>query len=139
MSRITLLDPVFVDRMPAELAPGVLYISHEYHVTKHLCPCGCAEVVTLPLHPEQWQYTYDGKTVSMHPSVGNVGAPCNSHYWIVTGRISWAKTITASQAQHGWDRDHHDLHTYDANTEAGATAAAPRTRKPLWKRLRFWS
>lgn len=137
MSRITLIQPVFVDRMPAALEPGVLYISNEYCVTKHLCACGCPEVVVLPLHPEQWQYTYDGKTVSMHPSVGNVGTPCNSHYWIVAGRVSWAKAITASQAQHGWERDHHDLHSYDVISEVAATAAVPRTRKPLWKRLRF--
>jgi len=135
VNRLSRLEPVFVDGMPRELEAGKFYISNEYHVTKHLCACGCAEVVTLPLHPEQWRYTYDGKSISVHPSVGNVGTTCNSHYWIVTGNVEWAKTITPAQAHHGWKRDRADLETFDAATSHSAPAAVTPVREPFWRRL----
>lgn len=34
--------------------------------------------------------TYDGKTVSLHPSVGNWSFPCRSHYWIDRNEIRWS-------------------------------------------------
>lgn len=135
MKRVERLHPVFISRMPAQLEPGNLYISNEYYVIKHLCACGCAEVVTLPLHPAQWRYTFDGKNVSVHPSVGNIGTPCNSHYWIVSGRVEWARPISARQAQQGWTRDGGDLLAFESqDTDSGRVTQTP-ARKPLWRRL----
>jgi hypothetical protein len=42
-----------------------------------------------PLKPADWQLTFDGKTVSFHPSIGNWNFPCRSHYWIRNNRAGW--------------------------------------------------
>jgi hypothetical protein len=135
MNSTSHFDPVFVDRMPPQLGAGKLYVSNTYYVTKHLCACGCAEVVTLPLHPAQWRYTFDGKDISIHPSVGNVGTPCNSHYWITAGRVDRAKAITARQAQHGRAKDADDLRAFDVAEVTPSPAAPPPARKPQWRRV----
>jgi hypothetical protein len=109
MSRIQHLSPKFVDLMPQQLEPGTLYISVQYLILVHLCASGCGEKVVLPLHPQQWQFSYDGAEVSVSPSVGNIGLACNSHYWIKRGRIAWSGTITPQQAKRGHERDRSDL------------------------------
>lgn len=128
MSRIDHLEPEFVEMMPAELQSGVIYVSIPYSLTAHLCACGCSEKVVLPLHPQQWRLTYDGKSISMSPSVGNIGVPCQSHYWIRNGRIDWSTTITAKQAERGFARDRADLARHDE--------PSPSQRRALLSRLR---
>lgn len=88
--RVDRLEPSFVEEIPAELAPGVLYVSIEFRTTMHLCCCGCRSHVVLPIRPSAWRVTYDGDSISMSPSVGNWSFPCRSHYWIRHGDIEWA-------------------------------------------------
>lgn len=99
------MTTVFVELMPSRLEPGRLYVSMEHRVTKHLCASGCGQPVVLPLHPGQWRITYDGKHVSLHPSVGNAGLPCRSHYWIHEDHVVWARDIGAADARAGRVRD----------------------------------
>src|ERR1700730_12217448 len=63
--------PEFVDTFPATLEDDVLYISIDFCTCAHLCACGCGEEVVTPLSPTQWSFTYNGKDVSLRPSVGN--------------------------------------------------------------------
>ncbi len=79
-----------VQFMPKELQPGILYVSKEFEIAMHLCPCGCGSKVKTPLGPTEWsiQETKDGP--SMSPSIGNWQQACQSHYWITNGEISWA-------------------------------------------------
>jgi hypothetical protein len=84
------LSPRFVEFVPRALEPGVLYVSMEFATSSHLCACGCGERVVLPLHPTDWRLIYDGKAITMRPSVGNWGFPCRSHYLITSNRIEWA-------------------------------------------------
>ena len=65
------LEHQFVESVPDELEPGVLYVSMDDAITVHLCACGCSNQVVLPLHPTGWRLIYDGETVSVSPSVGN--------------------------------------------------------------------
>lgn len=95
------LTPRFVEFIPKELKPGLLYISIEYTTTAHQCACGCGEKVILPLHPTDWRLTFDGKSITMWPSVGNWGFPCRSHYMITNNRIEWASSWTESQIEFG--------------------------------------
>ena len=83
--------PEFVEFIPENLKPGVLYISIEYSTASHLCPCGCGQKVITPIRPDQWTLTWDGETVSLSPSIGNWGFSCKSHYWIRENRIIWLK------------------------------------------------
>ena len=72
----------FVTFAPAALAPGVLYVSMEYATVLHACCCGCGNKVVTPLAPERWSLTYDGRHITIVPSIGNWSFPCQSHYWI---------------------------------------------------------
>lgn len=75
----------------------VLYISIEFDVAKHLCPCGCKSVIVTSLSPARWKLIYDGETVSLKPSVGNWTLDCKSHYFITNDKIQWAGAFTQQQ------------------------------------------
>ena len=40
--------------------------------------------------PAEWKLTYDGRTISLAPSIGNWSFRCRSHYWIDEGSVRWA-------------------------------------------------
>lgn len=95
----------FVEFIPADLEPGIIYISMEYATTTHLCACGCGEKVVLPLHPHDWSLSFDGKAVSLRPSVGNWSFKCQSHYFISGNRIEWARKWSEQEIQRGRKQD----------------------------------
>lgn len=82
MTKQTRMLTEFVTFAPAALAPGVLYVSMEYATVLHACCCGCGNKVVTPLAPERWSLTYDGRHITIVPSIGNWSFPCQSHYWI---------------------------------------------------------
>lgn len=94
-----ILQHRFVDGFPDRLQPGVLYVSIEFASMSHLCCCGCGCEVITPLSPRDWKFTYDGASVSVHPSIGNWSLPCRSHYIIQSGRINWAGDWTEAQIE----------------------------------------
>jgi len=94
MSRIQELKPDFVEYVPDGLEPGVLYISMRYATAAHLCCCGCGQEVITPLSPIDWQLMFDGRVVSLTPSIGNWSYPCRSHYWIDKNRVRWSRTFS---------------------------------------------
>jgi len=105
--KVAYLAPAFVETLPPRLESGLLYVSLEYNTTAHLCCCGCGEEVIAPLSPAQWSLSYDGRTVSLSPSIGNWSLPCESHYWIRNGRIDWSYRFTPHQISVTRKRDHH--------------------------------
>ena len=72
---------------------GILYISVEYCTAIHKCVCGCGNEVVTPLSPTDWEIIFDGKTVSLDPSIGNWNFDCKSHYWIIKNRIRFARLL----------------------------------------------
>ena len=80
----------FVKNIPDSLEDGVLYISIEYATAIHKCCCGCGCEVVTPFSPTDWELIFNGKTVSLSPSIGNWGLACKSHYWITNNKIVWA-------------------------------------------------
>ena len=80
----------FVDSVPDTLEEGVLYVSVKFRTVIHSCCCGCGTQVVTPLSPSDWKLTFDGRSISLHPSVGNWKLPCRSHYWIKGNRVEWA-------------------------------------------------
>ena len=90
------LQPVFVEYIPEsqEIQEGILYISITFGTMVHKCACGCGEEVVTPLAPTEWKFEYDGKTISLYPSIGNWSFRCKSHYWIDQSRIRWARSFT---------------------------------------------
>jgi len=81
----------FVEYVPSELENGILYISMEYRTAVHLCVCGCGNKVVTPITPTDWQLTFDGKSVSLSPSIGNWNFECKSHYFIKRNQINFAR------------------------------------------------
>jgi hypothetical protein len=82
----------FVEFMPDKIRKGVLYISMKYSTAIHTCACGCGEEVITPLDPARWQLFYDGKTVTLKPSIGNWNFQCRSHYFIINNRVVYCQT-----------------------------------------------
>lgn len=81
----------FVDFIPIDPEVGLLYISVEYRTAVHLCVCGCGNKVVTPLTPTDWELRFDGRSVSLSPSIGNWNFECKSHYFITRNRIRLAK------------------------------------------------
>jgi len=85
-----ILTHKFVKSVPETLEDGVLYVSVEYATVIHRCCCGCGQEVVTPLSPNDWELTFDGKSISLSPSIGNWSFKCQSHYWIRNNRVEWA-------------------------------------------------
>src|SRR3954464_8002710 len=81
----------FVVFIPEVIEEGVLYISIDFCTAVHKCVCGCGNEVVTPLSPTDWELTFDGKTVSLNPSIGNWNFDCKSHYFIRKNKIRHAR------------------------------------------------
>jgi hypothetical protein len=90
----------FVDIIPETLEDGILYISIEFCTAIHKCICGCGKEVVTPISPTDWQLTFDGKSVSLNPSIGNWNFECKSHYWITNNEGKFARK---------WEKDEIDF------------------------------
>ena len=96
MTRVT---PAFVEVIPEILEQGVLYISMAHATVLHLCCCGCGQEVVTPLSPIDWELHYDGRAVSLDPSIGSWSLPCQSHYWITKNSVRWARRFTLEEVK----------------------------------------
>jgi hypothetical protein len=64
------LNHDFVEFIPDELEQGTVYVSIRFATASHLCVCGCGNKVVTPIRPTDWTLTFDGKTISLDPSIG---------------------------------------------------------------------
>lgn len=87
----------FVEYIPENINEGILYISLPFGTVVHKCACGCGEEAVTPLGPTEWSFTYNGKAISLHPSVGNWSFECRSHYWINESDVQWARSFTMEE------------------------------------------
>ena len=85
--RFRRLEHRFCKHIPESLESGVLYVSMKYATAVHSCCCGCGEEIVTPFTPTDWKMTFDGRTISLWPSVGNWTLPCRSHYVIRDGVV----------------------------------------------------
>lgn len=117
MTAIERVDHTFVEFIPDELTPNTIYVSMEYGTAVHACLCGCGNRVITPFTPNDWQLTYDGETISLHPSVGNWSFPCQSHYIIRESRIIWAEQWSQERIDAGraWDKRRKEGHHADSD------------------------
>lgn len=99
------LIPKFVETIPEDIEEGIIYISMEYATAIHKCCSGCGQQVVTPFSPTDWNLTFDGKSVSLSPSIGNWSFPCQAHYWIKNNEIIWASRWTKEQIRHGIEAD----------------------------------
>ena len=123
------LIPKFVDSVPDELEDGVLYISMEYGTVLHKCCCGCGSEVNTPLSPASWSLKYDGKHITLSPSIGNWSFQCQSHYWIKKNKVVWAEKWTASEIFQVREQDVEDLEEHYDKKRVGKKKKTKRLRK----------
>ena len=112
----------FVEFIPDKLEEGILYISVTYATVLHKCFCGCGNEVVTPLSPLDWELTFDGKTISLYPSIGNWGLPCRSHYWIRRSKIQWAASWSDEMISMNRKRD----------VDARNAYHSPKNKWKLW-------
>jgi hypothetical protein len=107
--RIDTVTFQFVDLLPPELEEGVVYISIEHRTIVHKCCSGCGGRVVNGIGPAPWSLLFDGETISLDPSIGNGGLPCNSHYWIIKNGVKWAPPLTPAQNRRSQLSDRADI------------------------------
>ena len=95
----------FVEFIPDVIEEGVLYISIEYCTAIHKCVCGCGNEVVTPLSPTDWEITFNGRVVSLSPSIGNWSFKCKSHYWIRQNKIRFARRWSDWEIEDGRRKD----------------------------------
>jgi hypothetical protein len=134
MTRIGEIRPEFVEFIPDQLVPGVLYISRRYSTASHLCCCGCGLEVVTPLNPAKWRLAESNGAVSLDPSVGNWSFPCRSHYWIGGNRVQWAGAMSAERIAAVKARDRLDVEAMVSQPQ-GLFA---RIIKAIAKKVRGW-
>jgi hypothetical protein len=127
MKGITNLKYEFVEFIPEELEPGTLYISMRYKTGTHLCCCGCGNIVVTPISPTDWKLIFDGKTVTLHPSIGSWSFPCQSHYWIRNNRVEWAPKWSPEKIEQSRLRDGYAKEVFFAGGIMAEAASARET------------
>jgi len=100
-----ILTHKFVKSVPETLEDGVIYVSVEYATVIHKCCCGCGGEVVTPLSPTDWELTFDGKSISLSPSIGNWSFKCQSHYWIRNNHVEWAPKWSKKRIAYGRKHD----------------------------------
>ena len=143
MKPVALLKPRFVEFIPEELEDGVLYVAMEHGSVIHRCCCGCGNEAVTPLGPTDWQLAYDGRSVTLHPSIGNWSFPCQSHYWIRENAVRWSERWSSVRIETSRATDARARGRYFANLRAPneAPLSSPdaertgRVKEGLWKCL----
>lgn len=82
---------VYVKFMPMKKEENTIYISKDYGVSMHLCPCGCKNEVVLPFRQigiHNWTLKEKNGNVSFSPSISN-RFKCKSHYFIRNNEVVW--------------------------------------------------
>ena len=95
----------FVEFIPDNLEDGIIYISLVYCTAIHKCFCGCGNEVVTPISPTDWQLSFNGKSVSLYPSIGNWNFDCKSHYWIKNNEVKWARKWSEEEIKNGRSHD----------------------------------
>ncbi len=130
----------FVEFIPDEIKEGTVYVSIRFATASHLCFCGCRSKVVTPLRPTDWKLIFDGKTISLDPSIGNWSFACKSHYWIRNNRVKWAPRWSKEQIEHGRSHDHLAKQTYFGDTgvavESGSAKPPRRLKKGFLESLK---
>lgn len=129
MTKRRTYDHVFTDTIPDLLDDGILYVSVKYATAAHLCMCGCGNEATTPLAPERWKMTFDGRTVSLSPSVGNWSFACESHYILKKGRVQWAGHWSKEQVAAGRSRTRARLEASHGSLPPSAESARAKSTK----------
>lgn len=119
----------FVQFIPDALEEGTVYVSIPYATAVHRCFCGCGSEVVTPLSPTDWELRFDGKSISLYPSIGSWALPCQSHYWIRNDRVIWARRWSLEEIERGRRQERREKEEYFGGKGAKRDAGKPKTRR----------
>lgn len=126
----------FVEIIPDAVEDEVLYISLKYCTAIHKCACGCGNEVVTPISPMDWKLIFDGKTVSLSPSIGNWSFNCQSHYWIKRNEIVYAREWDKEEIQFGRINDKKRKAKYYNKENKKSYFCCKKTKKKKgWKKF----
>ena len=126
----------FVEIIPDAVEDDVLYISLKYCTAIHKCVCGCGNEVVTPISPTDWKLIFDGKTVSLSPSIGNWSFNCQSHYWIKRNKIVYAREWDKEEIQFGRTNDEkRKAKYYNKENESVSSITKKPKKKKRWKKF----
>jgi len=129
-----------VQTIPSDLELGVLYVSDEFKLAVHLCPCGCGAKVVTPLDPVEWSFEETATGPSLTPSIGNWQKPCRSHYWIRSGLVRWSADWSEEQIREGRRREDESRRQHYGKLPVARPASIPsRVAKWLRDLVRRWT
>lgn len=134
----------FVEFIPEDLREGTIYVSIRFATASHKCCCGCGQKVVTPITPTDWKLIFDGKTISLAPSIGNWGFTCQSHYWIRNNRVQWAAQWSKDHFDAGRAHDKNAKNRYFDKAKAAApkatvnTSVTPKETPAMWEKLKQW-
>lgn len=147
MRKGIVLTHEFVEFIPDDLKEGTIYVSIKFATAVHKCCCGCGKEVVTPLSPTDWKLNFDGKTISLDPSIGNWGFECQSHYWIRNNRVRsaarWSpEEIAAGRAHDRFAKDRYFGAAFKA-TEGAAKDTSGMVKivnvEPgFWQKVKKW-
>lgn len=126
----------FVEIIPDAVEDDVLYISLKYCTAIHKCVYGCGNEVVTPISPTDWKLIFDGKTVSLSPSIGNWNFNCQSHYWIKRNEIVYAREWDKEEIQFGRANDEkRKAKYYNKENESVSSVTKRPKKKKRWKKF----
>ena len=147
MNRAVFLTHEFVEFIPEDMKEGTIYVSIPYATAAHRCCCGCGGEVFTPLSPTDWKLIFDGRSISLHPSIGNWSFACQSHYWIEHNVVKWDGRWSREEIEAGRARDALAKEKYYGGdsppVEADADVAVRRpegtkAKETILQKLRRW-
>lgn len=132
-----MLQHKFVDSIPTDIEENVLYISIPFCTAIHKCVCGCGKEVVTPLSPTDWRLTFDGKTVSLYPSIGNWNFECRSHYWIRNNEIEYAARWNEREIRLGRNNDleHKKEHFEEPDISPEEVVIEENKELTIWQKI----
>ena len=136
MREKVVLTHKFVEFIPRELELNTIYVSIPFATAIHSCACGCGTRVVTPLSPADWRLIFDGRTISLEPSIGNWQFPCRSHYWIRHNRVVWSDDWSDEEIAEVRDRDDRAAASFFGKSKKASEAPAPKKKPEPKKKKR---
>ncbi|MEA5551179.1 DUF6527 family protein [Anabaena cylindrica UHCC 0172] len=131
----------FVEYIPDNLNDNTIYVSIKFGTVAHKCCCGCGNEVFTPLSPTDWKLTFNGKSISLEPSIGNWSFKCKSHYWIRHNNVIWAAQWSQEEidAARIYDRSAKEKYFGDASSsEPTEKQQNYKQKQSFWMQLKQW-
>lgn len=125
----------FVEIIPKDPEDNILYISVRFRTAVHKCACGCGNKTVTPFSPTDWKFIFNGKSVSLIPSIGNWNFPCKSHYYITNNNIEWAPIWSDDMIKEGRQENKTIKEQFYKNIEPLNSKGNSKLKRPWWK---FW-